>query len=507
MLNLSMVLEDSARSYPDHVALVSGEREMTYAAVDAEANRVAGLLVERGVEPGDRIALACPNLMEYPIVYYGALKAGAVVVPLNVTLRSQEIAYHLADSGAKAFFCFEGSAALPVGAEGRTAFDQVDSCRDFFVISAAPGAGTLVTALAGRSPVFETVLRRETDPVMILYTSGTSGRPKGALLSHTNLLFNVVAADMLLGNAPRRDTHLVTLPLFHSFATTIHLNTGFASASTLVLLPRFDPAAVADILMTRGITFFAGVPTMYWALLNVPAERLDAAAVGRLRVAVSAGSALPVTIIEEFTKRFGVTILESYGLSETSPAATITRPGNPPRPGSIGVPIWGVDLKLVDEDGATVEGPDRVGEILIRGHNVMLGYHERPEETAQALRGGWMHTGDLGRRDADGWYYVVDRLTDMIIRGGANVYPREVEEMLMEHEAVSLAAVIGVPDPALGEEVKAVIVRGPGHLVTEDELVAWARQRMAGYKYPRSVEFVAEIPLTATGKPLKRALR
>ncbi|SNY26104.1 long-chain-fatty-acid--CoA ligase [Paractinoplanes atraurantiacus] len=496
MLNLSMVLQDSARNHPDHVAVVSAGRTWTYAEVEAEANRVAGLLAGHGVEPGDRVALSCPNLAWYPIVYFGALKAGAVVVPVNVLLKRQEIAYQLADSGAKAFLCFEGT-------EGFAAFEMTDGCEHFFAIG-HDGVETFV----GRSPVFETVLRRETDPAMILYTSGTSGRPKGAVLSHANLLFNVAAADMLLGNSPRRDVHLVVLPLFHSFGTTVNLNAGFASASTLVMMPRFDAAAALDAMVACDVTFFAGVPTMYWALLNALDDSVDAAAIGRnLRVAVSAGSALPVTIIEEVRKRFGVTVLESYGLSETSPAATITRPGEPPRPGSVGVPIWGVDVKLVDENDVTVEGPDRIGEIVIRGHNVMLGYHNRPEETALALRGGWMHTGDLGRRDSDGWYYLVDRLKDMIIRGGYNVYPREIEEVLAQHPQVSMAAVIGVPDAGLGEEIKAVVVRRPGATVTEEELVAWGRERMAAYKYPRVIEFTAEIPLTATGKPLKRALR
>ncbi|MFF5075616.1 long-chain fatty acid--CoA ligase [Actinoplanes sp. NPDC000266] len=499
MLNLSMVLEDSARNHPEHAAVVWAGRTWTYAEVDAEANRVADLLAAHGVEPGDRVALSCPNLAWYPIVYYGALKAGAVVVPVNVLLKRQEIAYQLADSGAKAFFCFGPTA----GSEGRAAFEMTYGCEHFFAIGEEG-----LESLADWSPVFETVLRSEIDPAMILYTSGTSGRPKGAVLSHSNLLFNVTAADMLLSNSPRRDVHLVVLPLFHSFGTTVNLNAGFASASTLVMMPRFDAAAALEALVKHEVTFFAGVPTMYWALLNALDDGVDAEAVGRnLRVAVSAGSALPVTIIEEVRKRFGVTVLESYGLSETSPAATITRPGEPPRPGSVGVPIWGVDVKLVDENDVTVEGPDRIGEIVIRGHNVMLGYHHRPEETAHALRGGWMHTGDLGRRDSDGWYYLVDRLKDMIIRGGYNVYPREIEEVLAQHPQVSMAAVIGVPDPALGEEIKAVVVRRPGATVTEEELVAWGRDRMAAYKYPRIVEFTGAIPLTATGKPLKRALR
>ncbi|MDN3357268.1 long-chain fatty acid--CoA ligase [Actinomadura sp. DC4] len=515
MLNLSTLLEDSARSHPEQVAVVTGEQRLTYAGVDAAARQVAGLLVARGIRHGDKVALSCPNLAWFPIVYYGVLKAGAVVVPLNVMLKSREVAYHLNDSEAAAYFCFEGSPQLPTGAEGFAGYGAAERCEHFFLITADPaapspieGAETLGAALAGRPATFETVPTRGDDPAVILYTSGTTGQAKGAELSHENLVLNAFVANRIFVSTPCLDTHLVVLPLFHTFAATINMNAGFASASTLILVPRFEPEAVLRLLGTQEITFFAGVPTMYWALIEALTDDVDADRIGRtMRRAVAAGSSLPVEIIKGFRDRFGVTILEGYGLSETSPSVTFTPLWAEPRPGSVGKPIWGVEVKLVDDEWNTVEGAGEVGEIAIRGHNVMRGYYNRPEATAEVMRDGWFRTGDLGRRDEDGWYYIVDRVKDMIIRNGFNVYPREVEDVLMSHEDVSLAVVIGVPRPGHGEEIKAVVVRRPGATVTEDDLLAWGRERMAAYKYPRIVEFADEIPMTATGKPLKRELR
>jgi long-chain acyl-CoA synthetase len=514
MLNLSILLEDSARTHPDRTAVVLGPQRLTYAQLDAAANQVANLLVARGIRPGDKVALSCPNLPYFPVVYYGILKAGAVVVPLNVLLKGREVAYHLNDSDAKAYFCFQGTAELPIGAEGHAGFTQVDGTEHFFVITADPaaaspieGAETLGAALRGMSPVFEPVLLPETDPAVILYTSGTTGQAKGAELSHSNLLLNALTCNRLFNSRPGVDTHLAVLPLFHSFGSTVNMNAGFATASTLVLLPRFEAAAAVKLLENEAITFFAGVPTMYWGLLNALSDGVDVERIARnLRVAVAGGSSLPVEIIKAVKQRFGVQILEGYGLSETSPVATFSDPNRDPRPGSIGVPIWGVELKLIDGSWNTIEGADEIGEIAIRGHNIMRGYYNRPEATAEVMNNGWFRSGDLGKRDKDGFYYIVDRAKDMIIRGGYNVYPREVEEVLMTHEAVSLAAVIGVPHPSLGEEVKAYIIRKQGATVTEEEMVAWSREQMAGFKYPRMVTFVDSLPMTATGKLLKRAL-
>ena len=514
MLNLSILLEDSARNHPERTAVVLGETRLTYAQVNAAANQVAGMLVARGIRPGDKVALSCPNLPYFPIVYYGILKAGAVVVPLNVLLKGREIGYHLNDSQARAYLCFQGTADLPMGTEGYAGFGQADGCEHFFLITADPaapspieGAETMGQALAGQPPVFETVLAEETDPAVILYTSGTTGQAKGAELSHSNLILNALTCNRLFGSAPATDTHLLVLPLFHSFGSTVNMNAGFATAATLVLLPRFDAAAAVKLLESENVTFFAGVPTMYWGLLNALSDGVDVQRIAEnMRVAVAGGSSLPVEIIHQVKQRFGVQILEGYGLSETSPVATFSDPRREPRPGSIGIPIWGVEVKLIDPEWSTIEGADEIGEIAIRGHNIMRGYYNRPEATAEVMRDGWFRSGDLGRRDKDGFYYIVDRAKDMIIRGGFNVYPREIEEVLMTHEAVSLAAVVGVPHPSHGEEIKAYVIRKEGATVTEDELIAWSREQMASYKYPRIVAFVDSLPMTATGKLLKRAL-
>ena len=281
------------------------------------------------------------------------------------------------------------------------------------------------------------------------------------------------------------------------------------------MLPRFEAGAALELMQSEEVTFFAGVPTMYWGLLGALKEAGDTVDVAKLaanlRVAAAGGAALPVEVHKNFKEKFGVTILEGYGLSETSPVASFSPYGEEPRVGSIGLPLPGIEMKLIDPDSwdtvnADDSDPDAVGEIAIKGHNIMKGYYGRPEATDEAIQDGWFRSGDLGRRDEDGWYYIVDRSKDMIIRGGYNVYPREVEEVLMSHEAVSLAAVIGVAHESHGEEIKAVVILEDGAEITEDELVAWGKEQMAGYKYPRIVEFVDALPMTATGKILKREL-
>ncbi|NLU65408.1 long-chain fatty acid--CoA ligase [Rhodococcus sp. HNM0563] len=515
MLNLSVLLEDSARRYPTRDALVFGDTRVSYAELDSRSNQVANLLIERGIEPGDTVAMSFPNVPEFPIVYYGILKAGAVVVPLNIMLKGREIAYHLEDSGAKAYFCFEGGPDLPIGEFGRAGFESATQCRNMFVAGNESGTGTgtgdisdLEAALAETSDAFSTVVREPQDIAVILYTSGTTGKPKGAQLSHSNMVMNAVTANRLFDSNPiRHDTYLVTLPLFHSFGQTVTMNAGLSVGGTLVLLPRFEARAALRLMTDEGITVFAGVPTMYWGLLNALDESVDVDRIAAtMRRAISGGAALPVEILTRFSERFGVQILEGYGLSETSPLALFSDPEREPRPGSIGVPVWGIEARLVDAEWNTVTDLDAVGEIAVRGHNVMSGYLGRPEATAEVMRDGWLRTGDLARRDSDGFYYNVDRAKDLIVRGGFNVYPREIEEVLITHAAVSLAAVIGVPHRTHGEEVKAFVILEPGKQVEEAELIAWCRDQMAVYKYPRSIEFTTVLPMTATGKILKREL-
>lgn len=515
--NLASLLEDSAGSHPERTAIVFGDTRLSYAQVDALANQVANLLAARGVQHGDKVALSCVNIPWFTIAYYGILKAGGSVVPLNVLLKGREVAYHLRDSDAKAYLCFQGTPDLAIGAEGFAGFSEVEGCEHFFLITADPaapspieGAETLGSALAGQPTTFDTVATDEDDTAVILYTSGTTGQPKGAELRHRNMRDNaLVSRDLFGADAERPDTLLCVLPLFHSFGQTCIQNAGFAFGGTVVMLPRFEAAPALQLMLKESVTFFAGVPTMYWGLLNALDDSVDVATLkAHLRVAVAGGSALPVEVHKNFEKRFGVTILEGYGLSETSPVASFSPWGEPVRVGSIGRPIPGVEMELLQADSwEPVEWtPDAVGEIAIKGHNVMKGYYGRPDATEAVIHDGWFRSGDLGRRDEDGWYYIVDRSKDMIIRGGFNVYPREIEEVLLTHPAVSLAAVIGVPHESHGEEVKAFVILENGAEATPEELVAWGKEQMAAYKYPRIVEIVPSLPMTATGKILKREL-
>src|SRR6478735_3894220 len=515
--NLSTLLEDSSATYPDRTAVVLGESRLTYEQVNTFSNMVANLLVSRGIQPGDKVALSCPNLPYFTVVYFGILKAGGTVVPLNVLLKGREVAYHLADSDAKAYFCFEGTPALPIGQAGHAGFEQAEACEHFFVITAAldgaspiEGVETIAQAMGSQSAEFETVATDEDDTAVILYTSGTTGQPKGAELRHRNMRDNALSGAALFGaDADHPDTYLCVLPLFHSFGQTVIQNGAFAYGGTVVMLPRFEAHQALALMAKEKVTFFAGVPTMYWGLLGALDESVDVKALAdNLRVAAAGGSALPVEVHKDFEKKFGVTILEGYGLSETSPVASFSPYGEPVRVGSIGVPIPGVEMELLRADSweTVPDGPDQIGEIAIKGHNIMKCYYNRPDATAEVIKDGWFRSGDLGRRDEDGWYYIVDRSKDMIIRGGFNVYPREIEEVLISHPAVSLAAVIGVPHESHGEEIKAVVIKAPGAEATEDDLVAWAKEEMAAYKYPRIVQFVDALPMTSTGKILKREL-
>ncbi|WP_348536706.1 long-chain fatty acid--CoA ligase [Nocardioides sp. W7] len=520
--NLSTLLENSAKRYADREAIVFGGTRLTYAQVDGAANMVANLLTSRGIGHGDKVALSCPNLPYFSIVYFGILKAGATVVPLNVLLKGREVAYHLGDSDAKAYFCFQGTPELPIGEEGYAGFRQADGCEHFFVITADPAAPspiegtpehpveTMGAAIATQPATFESVATDEDDTAVVLYTSGTTGQPKGAELRHRNMRDNALASEDLFGADPGSpDTYLCVLPLFHSFGQTVIQNGAFAFGGTVVMLPRFEAGPALDLMLKERVTFFAGVPTMYWGLLGALTPEVGVETIARnLRVAVSGGAALPVEVHKEFERRFGVTILEGYGLSETSPVASFSVYGEPVRVGSIGLPIPGVEMALLQPDSwDEVEWtPEAIGEIAIRGHNIMRGYYGRPEATAEVIRDGWFRSGDLGRRDEDGWYYIVDRSKDMIIRGGYNVYPREIEEVLLTHPAVSLAAVVGVPHESHGEEIKAYVILADGASIPPAELVAWAKEQMAAYKYPRLVEIVASLPMTATGKILKREL-
>jgi long-chain acyl-CoA synthetase len=516
-LNLASVLEHTARLTPERVALTFRDAHMTYAEVDAHASRAAAGLIALGIAPGDRVALSCPNLPWFPIAYFAILKAGAVVVPLNVLLKPREIAYHLQDSEAKALMAFEGTAELPMAAMARAGCDEA-SCVHLIIMTADPAgpspvspAVTMGQLMYSQPSGLETRPRSPGDTAVILYTSGTTGRPKGAELSHENMVLNAVASrDMFLPacrGGLEQEVALITLPLFHSTAQTCLMNAGLYGGFRLVLLPRFDPTVVAETMRRERVGFWIGVPTMYWALLqHVATAGIDPAPIAEhFRLCVSGGGPMPVEVMRRFEQAFGVKILEGYGLSETSPVACFNQMHRPTKPGTVGQPIFGVEVRCVDDEGRTVPAGER-GEVVIRGPNVMKGYYNRPDETREAMRDGWFHTGDVGVLDQDGYLSIVDRTKDMIIRGGMNVYPREIEEVMMTHPAVSLVAVIGVPDERLGEEVKAYVVpQAPG--VSEEALIAWCRDQLAAYKYPRAIEFRESLPMGATGKILKRELR
>ena len=515
-LNLSSVLEHTARLTPDRVAVSFASQNLTYAQLDATADRVAAGLHELGIRAGDHVALSCPNLPWFPIAYFGILKAGAVVVPLHVLLKPREIAYHLRDSHAKACLAFEGTDELPLGTMAKAGCAEA-GCPLFVILprdpKALPAGELTLPGIMRDAASFEAPRRDPSDTAVILYTSGTTGSAKGAELTHANMVSKAVTthdmlAPALAGGNGDQNVTLVTLPLFHSTAQTCQMNAGLYGGFRLVLMPRFDAAAVLDAFTREQVGCWIGVPTMYWGLLqHARTAQVDVSrAAASLRVCVSGGAPMPVEVLHDFERTFNARVLEGYGLSETAPVVAFNQLQRPSRPGTVGLPIFGVEIRCVDDHDRPVPAGER-GEVVVRGPNVMKGYYDRPEATAEAMRGGWFRTGDIGQFDADGYLSIVDRKKDMILRGGFNVYPREIEEVLMTHPAVSLAAVIGVPDERLGEEVKAFVVLKPNAAVTSDELVHWGREQMAAFKYPRTVEIRQSLPIGATGKVIKRELR
>ena len=492
--NLADHLSQTARQYPDRPALVLGDEVISYKQLDEATARVAALLAGWGVGPSERVGVMLPNLPEFAIAYYGALRAGAVVVPMNPLLKEREVSFYLSDSGAKLLFASAGFAGPATAGANATG----SQC-----IVTGPES-PLDELLAGVAPSREVARRQAEDTAVILYTSGTTGTPKGAELTHANLARNAEVSLGLFTLGPD-DVILGALPLFHAFGQTCGLNTAVLAGAALALVPRFDAGAVLETIEQRRVTVFEGVPTMYAALLHHPdRERFD---VSTLRVCVSGGAALAVEILHAFESAFGCLVLEGYGLSETSPVACFNHPDRERKPGSIGTPVDGVQMRLVDDDRREV-GPGEAGEVAIRGHNVMKGYWQCPEATATAIDAdGWFYSGDIGRIDEDGCFFIVDRKKELIIRGGYNVYPREIEEVIYEHQAVREAAVIGIPHPDLGEEVGAAIALKRDSEVDPAELRNFVKERVAAYKYPRHVWLVDELPKGATGKILKREIK
>ncbi|WP_030661858.1 long-chain-fatty-acid--CoA ligase [Streptomyces cellulosae] len=490
MANLAEFLVDTAARQPGHPALRLGTAVTSYEELDEMSARAAALLRTEGVRPGDRVALMLPNVPEFVVLYYGALRTGAVVVPMNPLLKTRETEFHLTDSGA--VLLFEWHEAPGEGLQGAAAAGVRH-------VAVAPDA--FARLLARHEPLSEVAGTADDDVAVLLYTSGTTGRPKGAALTHAGLRHNTEVNVVHVQQITSDDVVVGCLPLFHIFGQICTLSAAVHGGASLTLIPRFDAQAVLTAIARDRATVFEGVPTMYAALLQQPTE----ADVSTLRMCISGGASLPVEVLHAFERRFGCMVLEGFGMSETSPVVTFNHPDRPRKAGSIGTPIKDVKVRLLDDEGREV-ALGEVGELAVRGPNVMQGYWNRPEETAAAIPDGWLRSGDLARQDEDGYLYIVDRKKDMIIRGGYNVYPREIEEVLHTHPAVALAAVVGVAHQDLGEEVAAAVVLRPGVPATPAELQQYVKDRVAAYKYPRAVWIVEGLPIGPSGKILKREI-
>ncbi|WP_410658224.1 long-chain-fatty-acid--CoA ligase [Amycolatopsis sp. lyj-112] len=501
-LSVAAVLADSAGRRPEHPALVFDGEPFSYRDLWAGARRYAAAFRDQGIDAGDRIVLLLPNTPEFPMVYFGALARGAVVVPVHTLLVADEIAYILTDCDARALVCGAslleqgGKAAEAAGVDVLTLLEERDS-----------GRPRLDALAADVEPVEHYEPRDPADLALILYTSGTTGKPKGAMLTHFSIVMNVGTTMLSPFDFHADDVLLGGLPLFHTFGQICGMATCFRAGATMVLMSRFDARQALELMVTQNCSLFMGVPTMYVALLEAAAQDPRRPKLDR---AFSGGSSLPVALLEKFEAVFDCPIYEGYGLTETSPVVAYNQRAWPRRAGTVGRPIWGVDVEIARAETEERIEPlpaGEVGEIVVRGHNVMAGYLNRPEATAAAIVDGWFRTGDLGSKDADGYLSLVDRKKDMILRGGYNVYPREVEEVLARHPAIAQVAVVGVPDDRYGEEVCAVVIarQAPG-VDLEAELIAWSKEHVAAYKYPRRVEFVDALPLGPSGKVLKREL-
>jgi long-chain acyl-CoA synthetase len=491
-LNLASIVTESAGKVPEQPAIRLGGAELTYAALDDLSARMAALLAAKGLQPGDRVGVMLPNVPQFPVAYYGVLRAGCVVVPMNVLLKRREIAFYLEDSGAKLLLAWHGFCEEARGGAEDAGVDLIEVEPEGFS-----------TLLGEHEPAPGLADTAEDDTAVILYTSGTTGKPKGAELTHANLYRNADVSSRTTSEIAAGDVVFGGLPLFHSFGQTVSMNASLMVGACLTLVPKFDPGEALETIQRDRVTHFYGVPTMYGALLHHPErESYDTSS---LRTCITGGASMPVEVLRGFEEAFGAIVLEGYGLSETSPVSSSNHPDRERKPGSIGTPLEGVEMKVFDEDDNEV-AQGEVGEIVIRGHNVMKGYWQRPDATAEAMRGGWFHSGDMAKVDEEGYFYIVDRKKDLIIRGGYNVYPREVEEVLYEHPKIREAAVIGVPHEQWGEEIGAAIVLHEGEELDPEEASAYVKERIAAYKYPRLVWFIDELPKGPTGKILKREI-
>ena len=507
LLSLAAVLAEPAWRQPDKTAVIQGAERLSYAELWAQARGQAAAIRELGVQPGDRVALMSPNVFDFPRSYYAILAAGAVVVPVHMLLTPEEISFILRDSGAKLLIAHAIRAEDAIKA---AALADVP-VRLVGPIPAEAPLPKLADDVAGVEPLATYVSRQPEDPAVVIYTSGTTGKPKGAVLTNLNMVMNATVNGFDCLNTVKEDIALGCLPLFHIFGQTVSMNTIFRTGATVVFQPRFEPNEAIDLMLEHDINTFHGVPQMYLALVQAGKARREAGGtLPKLKIAVSGGAALPVSVLEAFNATFDADIMEGYGLSETSPTATVNQPSIGTRAGTVGHAIWGVEVEVAKaevEDRIEFVPHGELGEIIVRGHNVFAGYLNNPEATAAAMVDGWFRTGDLGTKGDDGFVTIVDRKKDMVLRGGFNVYPREVEETLLRHPAIRDVSVIGLPDEVHGEEICACVILEDGASLTAEELIEWSKEHLAKYKYPRRVEFVTEFPLGPSLKVLKRELR
>jgi len=496
---LTRLSEESLQTYGEYVSLAFEGRQYTNVDQDRAACRLAHVLRRLGVERGDRALVMLPNCPEVIQSYGAILKVGEVIVPVIFLLGDQEVAHILTDSGAKVVIT---SSDMLSKVEGR--IGTLPTLRHVLVVDGGGDGRTLSLSeeTARETDRFATVERRDEDLAVILYTSGTTGVPKGVALSHANLESNARSAAQL-HELDREQWGVAALPLSHSYGLTV-MNAGNLLGTRSALLRWFNPEDVLETIQAFRAVAMSGVPTMWVYLLNHPdADRHDTSS---MRVWGSGAAPLPVEIVEPFERKFGGKLLEGYGLTEASPVVSAHRLSGPRKLGSVGQPIPGVQVSVQDDDDRPLPA-DEIGEVCVKGPNVMVGYYKNPEETMRAIRHGWLHTGDMGRLDADGFLYIVERKKDLIIRGGFNIYPREVEEALYAFPKIADAAVVGMADPLMGEEALAFVVLKDGQTATAEEVIAFCRARLARFKCPREVRFVDALPKSPVGKILRKELR
>ncbi len=500
--SLPAALRRSAERHGAACAVIAVDRALTFADVEAQSGQAGAALAARGIRPGDRVGLYAANTADFVVAYFGILKAGAVVVPVNLLLNPREIAYIWQDAGARAvLYGPQFAAAMPAI---RPAAPAIEWAVALAGPPAMPGDAAWLDLLAAAGPAPDLALNPADDLAAILYTSGTTGHPKGAMLTHANLACNAASVAQALGLAPGVDRLLTALPLFHAFAATACMIYPLLHGVTTVVLPRFDPQDVARTIARDKITVFLGVPSMYNVLLRLPDECTPLFA--SLKYGISGGAAMPQEIMAAFERRFGKPIYEGDGPTECSPVTSVNPVGGQRKPLTIGLPVARVNMKILDEAGrACPHGT--VGEICVQGPNVMKGYWNRPDDTQAAFFGAWFRTGDLGTEDADGYFAIVDRKKDLVIVNGMNVYPRVVEEVLYQYAPIQEAAVVGEPHELHGEIPVAYVVLKPGATATAAEIKTFCREALGRHEIPRKIFFQTELPKNAAGKILKRALR